>query len=59
MKESYNKSSRPSSRGSSKSKKSSRSTTSSGSFKSSTQLKLLKEKVKIEELKAEATFVME
>ena len=59
LKESDNKSSRPSSRGSSRSKKSSGSTTSSGSSKSSTQLKLLEEKAKIAELEAEATFIME
>ena len=59
LKESDNKSSRPSSRGSSRSKKSSGSTTSSGSSKSSTQLKLLEEKAKIAELEAEATFMME
>ena len=58
LKESYNKSSRPSSRGSSRSKKSSGSTTSSGSSKSSTQLKLLEEKAKIAELEAEATFII-
>ena len=59
LKESDNKSSRPSSRGSSRSKKSSGSTTSSGSSKSSTQLKLLEEKAKIAELEAEATFLTE
>ena len=59
MKESDNKSSRSSSRGSSRSKKSSGSTKSGGSSKSSTQLKLLEEKAKIAELEAEATFMME
>ena len=59
LKVSDNKSSRPSSRGSSRSKKSSGSTKSSGSSKSSTQLKLLEEKAKIAELEAEATFMME
>ena len=53
------KSTRPSSRGSSSSKKSCGSTTSIGSSKSSTQLKLLEEKAKIAELEAEATFIME
>ena len=53
------KSSRPSSRGSSRSEKSSGSTKSSGSSKSSTQLKLLEEKAKLAELEAEATFIME
>ena len=50
---------RPSSRRSSRSKRSSRSTRSSSNSKSSTKLKLLEEKAKIAELKAEATFVME
>ena len=59
LKESDNKSSRLSSRGSSRSKESSGSATSSGSSKSSTQLKLLEEKAKIAELEAEATFIME
>ena len=58
-KESDNKSPRPSSRGSSRSKKSSGSTKSCGSSKSSTQWKLLEEKAKIVELEAEATFMME
>ena len=58
LKESDNKSSRPSSRGNSRSKESSGSTTSSSSFKSSTQLKLIEEKAKIVELEAEATFMM-
>ena len=53
LKESVNKSSRPSPRASSGSKKS------SGSTKSSTQLKLLQVKAKIAELQAEATFMME
>ena len=59
LKESDNKSSRPSSRGISRSKKSSGSTKFSGSSKSSTQLKLLEEKAKMAELESEATFMME
>ena len=59
FKESDNKLSRPSARGSSRSKKSSGSTKSSGSSKLSTKLKLLEEKAKIAELEAEATFIME
>ena len=59
LKESDNKSSRPSSRRSSRSKKSSGSTTSSSSSKSSTQLKLLEEKAKIADFEADLTFIME
>ena len=59
LKESHNKASRQSSRGSSRSKKSPGSTKSGGSSKSSTKLKLLEEKAKIAELEAEATFMME
>ena len=59
LKESDNKSSRPSSRGSSRSKKSSGNTKSSGSSKSSTQLKLLEEKTKTAELEAKARFMIE
>ena len=59
LKESDNKLLGPSSRGSSRRKKFSGSTTSSGSSKSLTQLKLLEDKAKIAELKAEATFIME
>ena len=59
LKVSDNKSSKPSSRGSSRSKKSSGCTKSSGSSKSSTQLKLLEETAKIAELEAKAIFMME
>ena len=59
LKESVNKSSRPSPRASSRSKKSSGSTKFSSSSKSSTLLKLLEVKAKIAELEAAATFMME
>ena len=59
LKESDDKASRPSSRGSRRSKKSPGRTKSGGSSKSSTKWKLLEEKAKIAELEAEAIFMME